>query len=463
MSAFLADFGLAKSVATGSKLTRTGEALGTPAYMSPEQARGEVSSLTPATDVWSLGCVLYAMLAGRSPFEGETDAAVVGQVLLREPASVRGLRPDAPPGLERVVLASLAKRSRERYRDAGALREDLQRVLGGVSPRARRPGRRRRILGALAAAGLATAAALAAAPLWPAGEARPASAPVRPEAPAKDEVETLAGRAAALRTTAPRRAAVLLGEALRSAPDRHALRLDRGLLLWAVGDSEAARAEWERVVGEATGAEVSRARLFLGLEATFRLENQGAAGQQARSQFEALREAPGDEGRIARGALRAGEGDWSKARDELRDAEGWEATLLRAYVEGCDPSGSRETAVRLYQDSIEQGIPFAWAYFNRGLARRQLGDLPRAIVDFDAALALAPRFPGPLLYRGLARHESGDLAGAIADYSAALAMDPRTKEALCGRGAARASLGDLTGGLADLADAVALDPGYEDA
>ncbi len=136
---FLTDFGLAKPVATGSKLTRTGEALGTPAYMSPEQARGEVSSLTPATDVWSLGCVLYEMLAGRAAFEGETAAAVVGQVLLREPPGLRALRPETPRAVERVVRVCLGKRAGDRYGDAAALREDLERVFRGERPCARLP------------------------------------------------------------------------------------------------------------------------------------------------------------------------------------------------------------------------------------------------------------------------------------------------------------------------------------
>ncbi|MCI0340208.1 MAG: protein kinase, partial [Planctomycetales bacterium] len=140
--AFLTDFGLAKSVATGSKLTRTGQALGTPAYMSPEQARGEVLSLTPATDVWSLGCVLYEMLAGRVAFPGEAHAEVIARILTGRPPGVRALRPAVPAPLGSLIEACLAGEPARRPPEGGALREDLERALRGERPRsaARRRG-----------------------------------------------------------------------------------------------------------------------------------------------------------------------------------------------------------------------------------------------------------------------------------------------------------------------------------
>ncbi|MCI0340427.1 MAG: protein kinase, partial [Planctomycetales bacterium] len=158
MSAFLADFGLAKLAATGSRLTRTGQALGTPAYMSPEQARGEVSSLTPASDVWSLGCVLYEMLAGCGPFDAPTSAAVVGLVLTQHPPRLRRQRPDIPRDLEATVRAALSKAAGKRHRTAGEFRDDLARLLAGERP-ARRS--RSRVRGGMAAgAGAALLAAL---------------------------------------------------------------------------------------------------------------------------------------------------------------------------------------------------------------------------------------------------------------------------------------------------------------
>ncbi|MCI0342158.1 MAG: serine/threonine protein kinase, partial [Planctomycetales bacterium] len=308
------DFGLAKLTAHGSKLTRTGQALGTPAYMSPEQARGDVSSLTPATDVWSLGCVLYEMLAGRRPFEGESDPAVVGNVLLAEPPSLRALRGDVPEGVERVVRVCLGKRVGDRYPDAAALRDDLDRVLRGERPKARVPvGRRWKAAAAALASGAAAWGAVA---VW---RREDAPAPI-PTASAPSGVEALAAKARALRQSDPRRAAEILREVLDCTPSRADLLVERGLLLWAVGENAGARDEWGRV--PPGSSEGPKARLLLGLEAFFRLE-----GAEAMPHLLALQETPGRFGSLARAAILAMDGDGPGAREALSGMEGWEAHL----------------------------------------------------------------------------------------------------------------------------------------
>ncbi|MCI0341848.1 MAG: serine/threonine-protein kinase [Planctomycetales bacterium] len=441
----VADFGLAKLTATGSKLTKTGQALGTPAYMSPEQARGEASSLIPATDVWSLGCVLYEMLAGRRPFEGETDAAVVGRVLLAEPPRLRTLRGDVPEGVERVVRASLAKRARDRYRDAAGLRDDLDRVLRDERPKARLPGGRRRKFVAVALGGAAVAWGAVAA--WP----RPdAPAPV-PAASAASAVEALAAKARALRQTGPRRAAEMLREALELEPARDDLRIERGLLLWAVGESAGAREEWGLVApGSSEGP---RARLLVGLEAFFRL-----AREDAKPHFMALRESPGRVGSLARGASLALSEDWSRARASLGGVEGWEADFLRGYIETWDAAGDHAAAVREYGAALDSGISLAWAWNNRGRAKRDLGDTAGAILDYDRALELDPRLALTWNNRGVAKRDLGDLAGAVLDYDRALELDPRLALAWNNRGAAIRELGNFARAVADLDHAIELDP-----
>lgn len=339
----LTDFGLAKTIATGSKLTKTGEALGTPAYMSPEQARGEISTLKPATDVWSLGCVLYEMTAGRPPFEGETTAAVVGRVLLQEPARLRRVRGDVPEPVERVVRVCLAKPVGERYREAGALHDDLDRILHDESPRVRGPGalRRRAFAGATILALALCAASLA----WRTAAPRDAVGSPPHQTPSK--VEALAARARALRQSAPHEAARLLGEALDAEPNRHDWQLERGLLLWAIGNGTAAREEWGKV--PESSAEGLTARLYRGLEAFFRWERAELRGDLAQSDLTEVAQAAGGETILAKAALAAHDRHWAVSRELLRGRAGWEAALLRAYVDGTDDLGDRASAAREYE------------------------------------------------------------------------------------------------------------------
>ena len=150
------DFGLAK-LRGESSLTRSQTTLGTVAYMSPEQARG--AELDQRTDIWSLGVVLYEMLAGRLPFRGDHDQSVIYAILHDEPEPLKKGLPDAPAGLERVVNQALAKDKAERYQTMEDLREDLGAVAEGLKPlkARRRVGRRalRAKAGYLLAASLA--------------------------------------------------------------------------------------------------------------------------------------------------------------------------------------------------------------------------------------------------------------------------------------------------------------------
>ncbi|HEX5273235.1 MAG TPA: protein kinase, partial [Gemmataceae bacterium] len=108
-------------------LTEKGAILGTPSYMAPEQVRAEHQHVGPAADVHALGAIFYEMLTGRPPFLGDSTYATLMQVLGHEPARVRSLRPQVPATLDAVCRRCLAKDPRQRYPDAAALADDLER------------------------------------------------------------------------------------------------------------------------------------------------------------------------------------------------------------------------------------------------------------------------------------------------------------------------------------------------
>ncbi len=139
----ITDFGVAKCVAGGGEApgprspTVTGELLGTPQYMAPEQAATPRLPVGPAADVYALGAILYELLTGRPPFTAESPLGTVLQVLHNEPVSVTSLRPDVPRDLETICLKCLRKEPGKRYGTALELAEDVQRFLRDEPIRAR--------------------------------------------------------------------------------------------------------------------------------------------------------------------------------------------------------------------------------------------------------------------------------------------------------------------------------------
>jgi len=124
------DFGLAK-LSGRTMLTRSGSTLGTAAYMSPEQARGDV--VDHRTDIWALGVVLYEMIAGQRPFRSDHEQALVYLIMNEEPESLLKICPEAT-GLAQIVSQALVKNPADRYQSMERFREDLVSVAGGLRP-----------------------------------------------------------------------------------------------------------------------------------------------------------------------------------------------------------------------------------------------------------------------------------------------------------------------------------------
>jgi len=128
---FVSDFGLAKRTSSSTAITQTGAILGTPSYMSPEQAASGRGLVGPLSDVYSLGAILYALLTGRPPHQGASPVDTVLMVLEQDPVPPRVLNPQVNRDLEMIVLRCLQKPSDLRYSSAGQLADDLQAFADG--------------------------------------------------------------------------------------------------------------------------------------------------------------------------------------------------------------------------------------------------------------------------------------------------------------------------------------------
>ena len=456
----LTDFGLARELEPGGKdLTTTGAWLGTPGWWPPEQARGELDRIGPASDVYGLGGLLYAALTGVGPQAGR-DMQHLLRAFERPPPPPSQHRPEVPGWVDALCLRALDPDPARRPPDAAAFA-----ALLTAGPR-RGAGARWLVAGALALG--ASAAAIAWSRREPAPLPGPAPSPVTPAPPPGpppddplrrvEQVEGLLRDGWRLAQAGDFRGALLpLDQALALAPDHIMGLTRRGAVLVRAGEPERALRDLDRAL--ALDPRNGHALYYR----AYALELLGREVEALQAYDRVLEQDPNDAIALsARSNLRSLRGDFEGALQDARRARELAPERVELAVNLGSlllQIGQPEAALPELDRAVELDPRATRAWSLRGAVRARLGQLPEAVQDFDRALEIDPDELPARVERGKLRLALGDPGGALGDLDRALAREPALADALASRGTALARLGRAREALADWDRALELQPG----
>ncbi len=520
---YVGDFGIAKQVKDARGQVTSSRVVGTPHYMSPEQANGEL--FDQRSDVWALGIVLYEMLCGICPFEGRAVVNIFKKIWLSDPTPPRKLNSRVSPDANTIVLKCLEKEPDRRYASATELKADIERYLHGDPIEARPIGvieklwrrTKRNKIASLGIAAILTAVVVVVLILWSHSAARETELRTRRADAARmlDEART------AFTNHEYEKALELVSKSLTLHSEREEARELKEECARRMEDVKKATDSLVRGVGEidpARALELIQSTLAileddwyahqqhgLALERCGRVDDALAAFQKAadlakrqentanrieslyrsaiaywnRQEFESahrvteeVKQLAGNRKTVATLTLKAvDEGSDKRYEESLRHAqEAFEldksntiALFYKAFA--LSGLGRHKEAVETYSrciwefDRTRNAAWLTWSYNNRGSDRVEIRDFAGAIEDYTQAIQLNPKHIFAFNNRGNVKSDTGDYDGAIEDYNEALRLDPKFAGAYSNRANARLKKGDYDGAISDHNSVLQLRPG----
>jgi eukaryotic-like serine/threonine-protein kinase len=473
--ALLADFGIARALSAptdGTGLTETGLAVGTPQYMSPEQAAGE-HTLNARSDVYALGAVCYEMLAGEPPFVGSSAQAVVAKMLSTDAPSVRVLRPAVSPAIDTALHRALARVPADRWATAAEFADALATAgRTGATAAARIPGRVSTGVALLGLGILVGVGALFAWRLYNTDRALASAGPVGLAVlPFDNEGDTAnayfaSGITDAIRSKLSALPALRLIASTSSNQYRHTpkpaeqIGQELGVRYLLTG-----RVQWEQGANGTKRVRVSPELVQVRDGAAPETKWQQSYDTTLADVFD-VQSAVATRVADMLGVVLSPPAQMQLAARPTQNLAAYDAYLRSTALEGVDPATLRRSLAAAEQAvTLDSTFAAAWGRVSRRHSLLYTNSIPtRADADAahqaaERAVALAPTAPDGYLARGLYNYfVASDMAAARAAFEAAVRLAPSSSEANGALSDAEASLGQWPAALGHLRQAAALDP-----